>query len=86
MITQSVAAWLEQGKEPKPRFLLEASVRRAGAELRLTLHLTELTAGGSTRFSNVYRATLADIFATQEQLAEDIRRDISATLHVSNGE
>jgi TolB-like protein len=84
VITQSVAAWLEHTEAAKPRFVLEASVRRAGAEVRLTLHLMELTGGGSTRFSNVYQATMNDIFATQEQLAEEIRADISAALHVGD--
>ena len=57
-------------------------MRRAGAEIRLTLHLMELTAGGSTRFSNIYQATVNNIFATQEHLAEEICRDISAALHI----
>jgi TolB-like protein len=81
VITQSVAAWLEQEKAPRPAFLLEASVRRSGAEIRVTLHLMRLSDGGSTHFSNVYRATFADIFSTQERLAEEIRRDVSAALH-----
>jgi serine/threonine-protein kinase len=84
VITQSVAAWLEQSEGPKPRYLLEASVRRSSAEIRLTLHLMELTGGGSTRFSNVYQATINDIFATQERLAEEIRADLSAALHIGN--
>ena len=84
MITESVAAWLEQAEGPKQRYLLEASVRRAGSEIRLTLHPTELTSGGSTHFSNVYQATVKDIFATQERLAEVIRRDVSAALHIDN--
>jgi TolB-like protein len=84
VITQSVAAWLEQKEGPKPRYLLEASVRRAGAEIRLTLHLMELTGGGSTHFSNIYRATINDIFATQERLAEEIRGDLLAALHIGN--
>jgi adenylate cyclase len=82
VITQSVAARLEQIDGPKPHYLLEASVRRAGAEIRLTLHLMELTGGGSTRFSNVYQTTISNVFVTQEQLAEQIRCDISAALHI----
>lgn len=82
VITQLVATLLEQRGGPRPRFLLEASVRRAGAEIRLTLHLMELTAGGSTRYSNVYRATVNDIFLTQERLAEEIHGDIAAALHI----
>ena len=84
VITQSAAAWLEHREGPKPRYLLEASVRRAGAEIRLTLHLMELTGGGSTHFSNIYQATIKDIFVTQERLAEEIRVDLSAALHVGN--
>jgi adenylate cyclase len=84
VITQSVAAWLEHGEGPKPRYPLEASVRRSGAEIRLTLHLMELTGGGSMLFSNIYQATIDDIFATQERLAEKIRGDLSAALHIVN--
>lgn len=84
VITQSAAAWLEHREGPKPRYLLEASVRRAGAEMRLTLHLMELTCGGSTQFSHIYKATTKDIFATQERLAEEIRGDLSAALHIGS--
>jgi adenylate cyclase len=84
VITQSAAAWLEQREKPRPRYLLEASVRRSGVDIRLTLHLMELTGGGSTQFSNIYQATITDIFATQERLAEEIRRDLSAALHIDN--
>jgi serine/threonine-protein kinase len=84
VITQSVAAWLEQREGHKARYLLEASVRRAGAEIRLTLHLMELTGDGSMHFSNIYQTTVNDIFATQERLAEEIRGDLSAALHIGN--
>jgi adenylate cyclase len=84
VITQSVADWLEQKDGPKPHYLLEASVRRDGAEIRVTLHLMELTGGGSTRFSNIYQVTLKDIFATQERLAGQIHGDLSAVLYTDN--
>lgn len=84
VISRSVAALLEQREGPKARYLLEASVRRAGAEIRLTLHLMELTAGGTTQFSKIYQTTLDDIFATQERLADGIRNDVSAALHIAN--
>ena len=84
VITQSVAAWLEQREGPKPRYLVEASVRRAGAKIRLTLHLMELTGTGSTHFSNIYQATISDIFATQERLAEKICDDLSAALQTGS--
>jgi TolB-like protein len=86
VITQTAAAWLEQREGPKPRFLLEASVRRAGTEIRLTLHLMELTGGGSTHFSNVYQATMDGIFVTQERLAREICGDISTALHGGKAE
>lgn len=84
VITESAAAQLEQRGGPKPRYLLEVSVRRAGAELRLTLHLTELSGAGSTDFSNIYQDTVNDTFATQKRLAEEIRGDLSAALHLAN--
>jgi TolB-like protein len=85
VITQSAAAWLEQSGGQsgvrRPRFLLEASVRQAGAEIRLTLHLIEVTGGGSTRLSNIYQSTIDDVFATQERLAEEICGDIAAAMN-----
>jgi TolB-like protein len=84
VITQSAAAWLEHREGPKPRYLVEASVRRAGAEIRLTLHLMELTGGGATHFSNIYQATINDIFATQERLAGEIRGDLYTALHIGH--
>ena len=81
VITQSAAAWLEQNGGRKPRFLLEASVRQAGAEIRLTLHLIEVTGDGSTRLSNIYQSTIDNVFATQERLAEEICGDITAAIN-----
>jgi len=83
VITESVAARLGHIEAPKPHYLLEASVRRAGAEIRLVLQLMEMTGGGSTRFSKIYQATINNVFTIQEQLAEEIRRDISAALLIS---
>jgi len=82
LITQSAAAWIEPEARPRPRFLLEASVRRASGEVRLTLLLTELSDGGSGRFSKIYRSMMTDVFVTQERLAEEIHADISAALHI----
>ena len=83
VITQSAVAWIEHSGR-KPRFLLEGSVRRAGAEIRLALHLLEVTGDGSMRLSRIYRSTVNDVFATQEQLAEDIRGDITAALDIDD--
>jgi hypothetical protein len=38
----------------------------------------------STTRSKPFRATLDDIFVTQERLAEKIHGDLSAALHVAN--
>jgi adenylate cyclase len=84
LITQSAATWLEPGKGPPPRYLLEGSVRRAGVEIRVTLHLMKLTGGGAMHFSNIYHATINDIFATQERLAGQICADLIEALHISN--
>jgi TolB-like protein len=85
VITQSAAAWLDKREGLKPRYLLEASVRRAGAEIRLTIHLMELTGSGSALYSNIYQATVKnDIFATQERFAEEIRGDLCAALHIGD--
>jgi TolB-like protein len=86
VITQSVAARLDEKGGHTPHYLLEATLRRAGADIRVTLHLMELTGGGSTRFSNSYQSTTNDIFATQERLAEEIRRDLTAALHIGNSD
>lgn len=83
VMTQSAAAWLEQREGPKPRYLLEASVRRVGAEIRVTVHLMELT-GGSTHPSKIYQTTVEDVFATQERLALGIYADLSLALHLGN--
>ena len=78
VITQSAAVWLEQREGLKPRYLLEASVRRAGAEIRLTIHLMQLTGSGSTLYSNIYQTAIRDdIFAVQERLAEEIRAELA---------
>jgi adenylate cyclase len=84
VITESAAALLERRDGPRPSFLLEASLRRSGAEIRLILHLAELTGAGSTHFSNVYQASTSDILATQEALAEAIYADLSKVLEVGN--
>ena len=82
VITQSAVTWMEH-RGHKPRFLLEASVRRAGEEIRLALHLVEVTGDGSMRLSKIYQFTISDVFANQERLAQEIRGDIVAALDIS---
>jgi serine/threonine-protein kinase len=79
VITESAVAWIEHSGR-RPRFLLEASVRNAGAEIRLALHLLEVAGDGSMRLSRIYQSTINDVFATQERLAEEICGDIISAL------
>jgi serine/threonine-protein kinase len=81
VITQSAVAWIEHSGR-KPRFLLEVSVRQAGAEVRLALHLLEVSGDGAMRLSKIYQSTVDDVFAIQERLAEEIRGDITAALDI----
>jgi serine/threonine-protein kinase len=81
VITQSAVAWIEHSAR-KPRFLLEVSVRQAGAEVRLALHLLEVSGDGAMRLSKIYQSTVDDVFAIQQRLAEEIRGDITAALDI----
>jgi serine/threonine-protein kinase len=81
VITQSAVAWIEHSGR-KPRFLLEVSVRQAGAEVRLALHLLEVSGDGAMRLSKIYQSTVDDVFAIQQRLAEEIRGDITAALDI----
>jgi serine/threonine-protein kinase len=84
VITQSAVAWIEHSG-PKPHFLLEASVRKEGAEIRLALHLLEVTGDGSLRLSKIYQFTVSEGFAIQERLAQAISGDIVAALDETDG-
>lgn len=79
VITQSAVSWIEHSGR-KPRFLLEASVRRASDEIRLALHLMKVTGDGSMRLSRIYQFTIDDVFAIQQRLAEEIFGDITTAL------
>ena len=61
------------------RYLLEGSVRHAGSQIRVTVHLVD-RADGSTRLSNIYPGTLDDIFEAQEQVAGKIATDVAQAL------
>jgi TolB-like protein len=57
-------------------------VRQAGAEVRLALHLLEVSGDGAMRLSKIYQSTVDDVFAIQQRLAEEIRGDITAALDI----
>ncbi len=63
----------------RPDVRLEASVRRSGAEVRVTLRLVD-PADGVTVVSNLYAATVTEMFAAQEQLAQRMCEDVAAAL------
>lgn len=57
-------------------FLLDASVRGNGAEIRLTVHLVRLS-DGAAQSSQRYDARARELFAAQERLADAVCRDIA---------
>jgi TolB-like protein len=63
----------------RPHLRLEATVRRAGADVRATLRLIDPT-DGMTMMSNLYTVTVADEFAAQETLAQRMCEDVAAAL------
>jgi TolB-like protein len=58
---------------------LEATVRRAGADVRVMLRLVDPGDGVMT-MSTVYATTITDMFAAQEQLARRMCADVAAVL------
>jgi TolB-like protein len=70
------------GGEPpiaRPDVRLEATVRRVGAAVRVTLRLVD-PIDGVTTMSNLYAMTVTDEFAAQEQLARRMCEDVAAAL------
>ncbi len=61
------------------RYLIEGSVRHAGPQIRVTVHVVD-RADGSTKLSNIYSCTIDDIFTAQEQVAEQIAADVAEAL------
>jgi TolB-like protein len=63
----------------RPDLRLDATVRRAGADVRVTLRLVDPT-DGVTTMSNLYATTVRDEFAAQEQLAHRMCDDVAGAL------
>jgi TolB-like protein len=74
-----LAVAAESVRPVKADYLLESSVRQSGDHIRVTLHLVAL-ADGTAKLSNIYRATLQHVFATQERLAKQISDDLVTAL------
>lgn len=60
-------------------FVLEGSLRKQGAELNLQLHLVD-TSTGYHVWTQKYRRTPDDVFAVQEDIAENVARSIAPQL------
>jgi eukaryotic-like serine/threonine-protein kinase len=65
--------------------VLEGSVRRAGARLRITARLSDVR-GGRTLWAERYDRELADVFALQDEIARTIVDTLRATLLHDLGE
>jgi len=59
------------GRDLGVRYVLEGSVRKAGARVRVTAQLIDATTGGHV-WGESYDRTLADIFAIQSEISEEI--------------
>jgi TolB-like protein len=63
----------------KATHLLDGSVRRSGARVRITAQLVEC-AGETTLWANRFDGDLSDVFALQEQIAEAVAHALRITL------
>jgi serine/threonine-protein kinase len=61
------------------RYVLEGSVRRAGAQLRITARLVDAVADAQV-WADKYGGTLDDVFDLQERVSRDIVRALDVTL------
>jgi len=64
-------------------FILEASVRRAGARLRVTARLVGVE-GDSTLWSETYERQLEDVFAVQDEITHSIVETITRELQLGH--
>jgi serine/threonine protein kinase len=69
----------EIGKKLGVRTLLEGSVRRSGARVRITAQLVNVS-DGFHLWSETYDRTLEDIFAVQDEIAAEVSRALDVTL------
>jgi adenylate cyclase len=67
------------GRELGVRYVLEGSVRKAGDRVRITAQLTDATTGGHLS-SEQYDRDLADVFAVQSEIAEQILAAMGARM------
>ncbi len=69
----------EIGRKLGVRTLLEGSVRKSGARVRITAQLVNVT-DGFHLWSETYDRTLEDIFAVQDEIAAEVSKALDVTL------
>jgi TolB-like protein/Flp pilus assembly protein TadD len=69
----------EVGQQLRAAFVLEGSVRRAGNRLRITARLAETQTGHSV-WAERYDRQLEDVFAIQDEIAQNIARALRVML------
>jgi len=69
----------EVGQQVRAAFVLEGSVRRAGSRLRITARLAETRTGHSV-WAERYDRQLEDVFAIQDEIAQNIARALRVML------
>ena len=75
----------EIGEQLKVRTILEGSVRRSGARVRITAQLLD-AADGYQLWSERYDREIADVFAVQEEIAATIASKLRASLALGTAE
>jgi len=67
------------GRELGVGYVLEGSVRRSGAQVRITAQLIDATSGGHV-WAERYDRELTDIFAVQDEITETVAMAIAPTI------
>lgn len=70
------------GRELGVRYLLEGSVRRAGARVRIAVNLVE-AAGGAQVWADRFEGTLEDVFALQDEVANTVAARIEPSIQAA---
>jgi TolB-like protein/DNA-binding winged helix-turn-helix (wHTH) protein/Tfp pilus assembly protein PilF len=75
----------EAGRRLGVRYLVEGSVQRAGSTLRVTAQLIDTTTNSQLWSLRVDR-TVDDLFQIQDQIAQQVARELDVTLHGRSAE
>jgi TolB-like protein len=69
------------GEQLKVSYILQGSVRKSGQQLRITAQLVNAQSG-FTLWSDIFDRQLADVFAIQEEIAQQVTTSLSISLGV----